>query len=437
MIIFTHHTGEPHGILGAQTAATYAARVLSSPCIVVGLQRDFSTKGLLPFVNQYYGDKPKIIAFSHLCGRKDIIYLVALLREAGYRTILGGPQAAQDYRGEDGHEEYRHRFQGFKELFDVAFHGPVDYVTREHFTEATGSFEMPWKNDLFLDTDWSNLYVFRESLQRLNVQVAQVLHTIGCPWATKGCEVTIDPPSNLRDRVPALPVRANGCVFCDVARDKGFYGRIDEERVWSQIDRLPEKDGRKIPFELIDEYPIRPLTKLLDGVDERHLQLSQVNLVSRVDDINRHRAELADALKNARARGIKIMFSSIGFESFSDRILRNFNKGISVDAIVECVNTLRRLKEDFGDILLYRRDEGGNHGFIHPTPWDDAETAPEINRNIFLYRFFDDILPEHSTPLIVHHSSFLADWIREIESKTGLAFNRDGTWIEWWKEPTQ
>ncbi len=434
MIIFTHHTGEPHGILGAQAAATYITEKLGLPCIVVGLQREFSEEKLLFFIDEYYSDKPnRIVAFSHLCGRKDIFGIVPLVRGAGYRTVLAGPQAAQDYRGEENHQQHVHRFRGFENLFDVALHGPVDRATLEHLTEATDCIEMPWKRDLSLDTDWSNIYIFRENLQRLDVQVVQVLHAIGCPWATKACDIMVDPPSALKDRLPPLSVHSKGCVFCDVARDKGFYGQVDEERVWSQLDRLPEKDGRKIPFELIDEYPIRPLRLLLNKVAGRPMRLSQVNLVCRVDDINRHTEELADVLKVARDSGTRVMFSSIGFESFTDKILRNFNKGILVDDIVQCVETLRRLKEKFGGTLLYRRDEGANHGFIHPTPWDDAETAPEMNRNIFLYRFFDDILPEHSTPLIIHHASFLADWIREIEEKTGLIFNRDGTWIEWWR----
>jgi hypothetical protein len=99
---------------------------------------------------------------------------------------------------------------------------------------------------------------------------------------------------------------------------------------------------------------------------------------------------------------------------------------------VKCVETLRRLKDRFKNHFLYRRDEGANHGFIRPTPWDDGETLQEMDRNIFLHRFFEDILPEHSTPLIIHHASNLGDWIRQIESTTGITFTRDGTWIEWW-----
>jgi hypothetical protein len=103
-----------------------------------------------------------------------------------------------------------------------------------------------------------------------------------------------------------------------------------------------------------------------------------------------------------------------------------------VGEIVTCVETLRRLKDRFGGHFLYRREEGANHGFIRPTPWDESETLLEIDRNIFLHRLFEDILPEHSTPLIIHHGSYLGDWIRKIESVTDITFSREGTWIEWW-----
>jgi hypothetical protein len=55
-----------------------------------------------------------------------------------------------------------------------------------------------------------------------------------------------------------------------------------------------------------------------------------------------------------------------------------------------------------------------------------------MDRNIFLHGLFDDILPDHSTPLIIHHGSALGDWIRQIEESTDVTFGRDSTWIEWW-----
>jgi hypothetical protein len=129
---------------------------------------------------------------------------------------------------------------------------------------------------------------------------------------------------------------------------------------------------------------------------------------------------------------VKITFASIGFGSFSDRLLQYFCKGITMVDIVKHVETLRRLKDRFKSDLLYRREEGANHGFIRPTPRDDNETILEIDRNIFVHRFFEDILPEHSTPLIIHHASCHGDWIRKIELRTDVTFSRGGPWIEWW-----
>jgi len=433
MIIFTHHTGEPHGILGAQMAATFLQRKLSIPSIVVGIERNFSKERLLCFIDEYYAGEERVVAFSHLCGRKDLIQLVHELKQEGFVIILGGPQTRQDYEGEPEIDSHPHRFRGLKSFIDIGFQGPVDGFRPEHLNMRSRLIEHPWTKKIFLEVDWSNLYTFSETLKKLEVRLGQVLNAIGCPYASKQRTVILPPPVNLRGRsVGDLQVGSEGCIFCDVSRDKGFHGPVEGDRVIAQIEGLPEFDGRKIPFELIDEYPIGSLGKLLEEVGSQKIRLSQINLVCRVDDINAHASDLPEILSQAQKQGVKIMFASIGFESFSDRLLQYFCKGITLADIVECVKTLRHLKDRFGSHFLYRRDEGANHGFIRPTPWDDGETMQEMDRNIFLHRFFEDILPEHSTPLIIHHASHLGDWIRKIESTTDITFGRDGTWIEWW-----
>jgi hypothetical protein len=50
-----------------------------------------------------------------------------------------------------------------------------------------------------------------------------------------------------------------------------------------------------------------------------------------------------------------------------------------------------------------------------------------------MYQLALDILPSHSTPLIIHHASGLADWIRQIELIEDLEFKRHGTTIAWWQ----
>jgi hypothetical protein len=458
MIIFTHHTGEPHGILGAQVAATFFQRKLSIPSIVVGIERDFSKEELFRFLDEYCegrwsptGKPPpsiqqscgvtspapvvreKTVAFSHLCGRKDLIELAKELKQEGFITILGGPQVRQDYDGEPEIDSYPHRFRGLKSIFDLAFHGPVSGLSSKHLGLRGVLLDEPWTKDIFLEVDWSNIYTFSDSLKKLEVRLGQVLNAVGCPYANNLQAVTLPPPINLRKMgIPELEVQSEGCIFCDVSRDKGYHGIVERDKVITQIAGLPEIDGKKIPFEIIDEYPIRSLGKLFEDTERDKIKLSQINLVCRVDDINAHASKLVDILSVSQRLDVKIMFASIGFESFSDQLLQYFCKGITLADIVKCVETLRYLKNRFGSHFLYRRDEGANHGFIRPTPWDDSETVMEVDRNIFLHRFFDDILPEHSTPLIIHHASHLGDWIRQIESTTGITFSREGTWIEWW-----
>ena len=432
MVLLTHHSGEHHGILGAQAAATYLTRNLSIPSIVVGLRRTFSEEHLLGFLDTYYEGRERIIAFSHLSGRKDLLRLIGTLKERGYFTILGGPQAEVDYYGEVGAETYPTRFKGLRNEVDLAVQGPIDSLRPEHLQGKRGSLSFSWRKEISINVDWSTIYTFSDELEKLDVQTGQVLNAIGCPYARKRSLVMLDEPESLKGSGLGTEMVSYGCIFCDVSRDKGFHGHVDRGVLLSQIRGLPEKDGRKITFELIDEYPLESLKGLLDDAQREGVDLTQINGVCRIDDINEHEDLLYDVLKIARDRNVRIMFSSIGFESFSDKILKYFNKGITVQDIVKGVGILRRLKDRFPDTLLYRTDEGAHHGFIHPTPWDDSETVPEMDRNIFLHRFYEDILPPHSTPLIIHHASCLGDWIRSIESKTEVRFGRDGTWIEWW-----
>ena len=416
-------------------AATYLTKNLARPSMVVGVERQFSTERLLEFIDGYYKGKKRVIGFSHLCGRKDLIAVIGAVREKGYFTILGGPQAKVDFYGEAGAATRPHRFQGLQNTIDLAIQGPVDALKQQDLDSKTGCLDFPWHPGIDLQVDWNNLYTFSDQLKKLEVKTAQVLNAVGCPQAVGKNTVRLPLPEPLQPKSLDLEVDCYGCVFCDVARDKGYHGHVGSDALLSQIRNLPEASGRKIPFEVIDEYPIVSLRRILDGAREAGAELSQIDLVCRVDDINSHRDLLRDALAVAEEESVTIRFSSIGFESFNDKILGYLNKGQKVDDILRCVKNLRELKERFGSTLRYRSDEGANHGFIHPTPWDDSETISENNRNIAMYRLFDDILPPHSVPLIIHHASYLGDWIREIESRLEVAFKRDGTWIEWWSPP--
>ncbi len=163
----------------------------------------------------------------------------------------------------------------------------------------------------------------------------------------------------------------------------------------------------------------------------------KINLTLRADWLIAGHKLLKEALVLAEQQDIYLLLCSIGFESFDDRILLNLNKGLSVAKNIEAVRLIRQLKEKFSGRLGYSTREGANHGFIHPTPWDNKKTAAAIQKNISLYSLQNDILPPHSTPLIIHHASGLGNWIREIERREGIRFKRSGSIIAWWDEPKQ
>ncbi|MDD5204234.1 MAG: hypothetical protein PHS17_02375, partial [Desulfobacterales bacterium] len=65
---------------------------------------------------------------------------------------------------------------------------------------------------------------------------------------------------------------------------------------------------------------------------------------------------------------------------------------------------------------------------------DTKETAAHIGKAMDMYRLASDILPYRSVPLIIHHASSLGEWIREVETREKVRFERYGSVIGWWEE---
>lgn len=244
MLIITHHTGEPQSILCAQVAATFISQKLDIPSIVVGVVRDFVQENFLAFIEDYYRGKERIICFSHICGRKDLVGLIRILKDSGFRTVLGGPQAFQDYGGEEDTGHYPLRFRGLRHCVDLAFSGPVDYLTHDHLANHKGALRFPWSSNIFVGIDWENPYIFSDKIERLSIELAQILHGIGCPYARKRCIISLDMPEFIRDRGFVSEIKTFGCPFCDVSKDKGYHGRVSADLLLEEIEALPE-GGRK------------------------------------------------------------------------------------------------------------------------------------------------------------------------------------------------
>jgi hypothetical protein len=310
------------------------------------------------------------------------------------------------------------------------------------------TLSIPWDDTWLSKVDWQTLYVLKnKAFKPLKITSAQVLQQIGCQHAARPKKICIDYPWMLQKRgglqkkgvkPPFVTLYQQGCSFCDVAKDKGYLGGVREAALKEQLLCLPEDaDGRKIPFELINESPLFKLSKIFKLSEELAIELSQINLTLRADYLIKGLKPLTAALEIAEKKNVRILLSSIGFESFDDTILKNLNKGLDRQTNLDAIKAIRKLKSRYPAHLGYLKQEGANHGFIHPTPWDNKEISHEINKTISMYQLSADILPNHSTPLIIHHASGLADWIRQIEVKENIQFQRVGTTIGWWQTKDQ
>ena len=446
MLILTGYVeGESYGLLGPQLAASIIQENTPYECVVLTLPRHFDRNILKKALCDYFGNGRSVIGFSYLAGRTDLFSLARDLKEEGAFTILAGPQADVDFLGEKGKESHPHYFQGLSDCFSLAVHGPAEQILpvldrpidRETIpNQRLLDAALPWNEAFLTKVCWDNLYGLSSgTLTPFPVATAQVLQQIGCPHATRTRTLEMDYPVALRkSKKDTVSLSLKGCSFCDVAVDKGFHGALSVEAVLEQIQRLPEgEDGRKIPFELINENAVPGLPALLTAVRGEGMRLSRVALTLRADWFVLGEKALRQALALARDSDVQILLGSMGFESFDDRILANLHKGLDGETNLRAVKLMRDLKNDFPQHWAYARQEGAIHGFIHPTPWDTPATESNNARIIALYGLLNDILPDHSVPLIIHHASALGDWAREIETRENIQFKREGSTIGWWQ----
>lgn len=454
VIITSYFDGESYGLLGPQMAATIINRFSDFQCIVAGITRSDDQALLKKVLVDHFNDQRPVVGFSTLSGRDDLFRLADEFKSEGALTILAGPQAGIDFLGETGWETNEKRFEGYHACFDFGLQGPAEQILplTNDMGQTTNAEEIPgllyrsegrfyrnpsirWRSSRLNRVDWTSFYRLNASgFISHPITSAQVLQQIGCPYAAKSVSIGIDAPAFMPD-APKITLSMNGCSFCDVAVDKGYCGTVDEDDVLMQIANLPtDANGRKIPFELINENPFHGLPELLTRFKEEKISISQINLTTRADYLLRGEKYLRTALKMARHMHIRIICTSVGFESFSDLILHNLNKGISLSDNLKAVTLMRRLKRLFPFQWGYSRQEGGNHGMIHPTPWDTPQVMAEMETVVKTYDLAVDILPPHSTPLIIHHGSGLGAWIRQLEAETETIFNRKGSIVEWWEK---
>jgi hypothetical protein len=459
VILSGYFLNESYGLLGPQMAATTIQNNTSYDCIVVAVTNEYNKVELKNALKKYFTGAIPIIGFSTLGGRVDLFELAKELKDEGVITILAGPQAGVDFKGEIGKDEFPHRFKGFADYFNFAIQGPAEqiipflnsdinkinfnslefnlsgFLYKKKSGKIISNYPVPFTSEYLSKVFWDNIFVLKgSSLTPLKITTGQILQQIGCPHASVSKKLAIDFPQFFSKDKSIKLLALKGCSFCDVATDKGYMGNVKDDAVLKQLTLLPEmENSKKIPFELINENPIPKLDLLFKLANSIDIKFSQINLTLRADHLIKHSKKFQSILKIARKRKIKILISSIGFESFDNSILKNLNKGVTVETNIRAVKELRLLEYKFQGTFYYTRRDGANHGFIHPTPWDSDKTQQNTNSFITRFSLAKDILPNHSTPLIIHHASALGNWARQIELEQGIKFSRYGSTIGWWQ----
>ena len=196
-----------------------------------------------------------------------------------------------------------------------------------------------------------------------------VLGNAGCPYGD-------DPAENPFYR--GLPLASDGslsrlgCAFCHAGGD---YQKRDDHEVIDEIVEQARFYQEHVPglaeLVLIDQHPLRYLARLIEAVHTAGLRPTRWLFAARADSFVREQQRVREAVAAARATGQTVEVYLSGFESFSERELSRYNKGVGVADMLAAVGVMRALRRENEGAFEHARARG--HSLILWSPW----TTPE------------------------------------------------------------
>ena len=122
MVIITgYFKGESYGLLGPQMAATIINDHSKYQAIVVAVTNEDDKGSLKRALRVFFDGSQMIIGFSSLGGRPDLFDFAKGLKDEGAITILAGPQAGPDFRGEIEWKNLSTASKGCPSVFHLPF----------------------------------------------------------------------------------------------------------------------------------------------------------------------------------------------------------------------------------------------------------------------------------------------------------------------------
>jgi len=247
-----------------------------------------------------------------------------------------------------------------------------------------------------------------------------------------GCPFQLDARENplyVGTKIPAGQGR--GCAFCTTGNH--YDGRPNAETaafVLEQIRHVRQQAPELTLLVLKDQNPFGYLTEVVEHCAVEGLSGFTLLLETRAEWFLRNAARFDRALEVAGQIGVRIAPFLVGIESFSQPELDRFNKGTTVAANIEFLETLWRWKEQYGEAF----DLGhAAFGFILFSPWttmDDLEANLKAIRRTHFDRLRGSILlsrarlyPDTALYYLAERDGLLAD---DFESAADNASRRYG-----------
>jgi len=447
-----HDLYEGVGAYSCQLAASIISKYGNYPAAVFEVAPDSLSKpqDVVNVCKERLGVEKVIFGFSLM--RDDyfsqIIQFALDLKEHGYLTFLAGPSCQHRYLPEVEADQNPHGFQGHLQEFDFLYTGPaegfipvMDRISAdEGYTSCQGI--TTFKNnqiiknpstcpnlDYLTYVNWKNtVLVSGRRVSEKKVSMGVVLGQWGCPYASYEHEFQVDPPAgtNIREQ---YAIQAYGCSFCSYGKDTG--GKLypfPYANISRQIEGLP-LSYRKRKFWLSHQTPFAVLPYIVEANDG----IKEIYIMSRADHLLNNKETIEQTLREAKRKKITIVAGAIGFESLLNKILRNFNKGITAEENLEAMELLVALDKQFSPALAI---EVGSHGYICPTPWHTEKDLRWESANMFDNPYMGKFFWPSSIQcrrLKIAHTDSLADWLRWVEKESGMKYKRNECGVIEWK----
>lgn len=163
-----------------------------------------------------------------------------------------------------------------------------------------------------------------------------------------------------------------GCSFCfeDHVPIEDLETNLElMARQWNfWFDYFKENGIEDFGIQILGESPLLYLDRIYERVRKGDFF---VHINTRTDYLVNLEGKVRKALSIGQKRNIKTILKCIGFESFSEKDLELYNKGLDPKTNIRAIKLLRDLKEEFGNNIVYRTED---HGFIMFNPYSTLES---------------------------------------------------------------